>query len=86
MILSVFLSGAMAMACLITAAFFLRFWQKTRESLFLFFSAAFLTLMTERILRTFLHLDDELAPFIYCLRLAAFVMLIVGILYKNRRT
>ncbi|MEO7932438.1 MAG: DUF5985 family protein [Chthoniobacterales bacterium] len=80
-----FLSGAIAMACLVVAAFFLRFWQKTRDRLFLFFSMAFLLLMLERILRSFCQMGNELAPFVYSVRLVAFLLLIIAIIDKNRR-
>ena len=83
---NLFLSGAVAMASLTIAAFFLRFWIKTRDRLFLFFSATFLILMGERLLRTFLNLENELAPFVYSIRLVAFLLLIAAIVDKNRRS
>lgn len=79
-----FLSGAVAATSITAAAFFLRFWQKTKERLFIYFAAAFLLLTAERIMRTVLHMDDELAPLVYAVRLLAFVTIIVGIVDKNR--
>ena len=35
------LMGAVAMASVVAALFFLRFWSQTRDHLFLFFAAAF---------------------------------------------
>jgi len=43
-----FILGAIAMADLIAALFFLRFWKKTRDRFFLFFSAAFMVDMANR--------------------------------------
>ncbi len=80
-----FISGAIAMACLVALGFFLRFWQKTRDRLFLFFAAAFLLFMLERILRSSCPMESELAPFVYSVRLAAYLLLIIAIIDKNRR-
>jgi hypothetical protein len=79
-----FLSGAIAMTSLTAAAFFVRFWQKTQDRLFIYFAAAFFLLMLERVMRTVLHLEDELAPFVYGVRLLAFLTIIAGIVDKNR--
>ena len=83
--IAAFLSGAIAMTSLTAAAFFLRFWQKTRDRLFIYFAIAFLLLMLERIMRTVLHMEDELDPIVYGVRLLAFLTIIAGIVNKNRR-
>ena len=82
--IAAFLSGAIAATSLTAAAFFIHFWQKTRDRLFIYFAIAFLLLMTERVMRTVLHLEDELAPFVYGVRLLAFLTIIAGIVDKNR--
>jgi hypothetical protein len=74
------------MACLVVALFFLRFWRQTRDRLFLFFAAAFGIFMTERIVRGGMIIDTEMAPFVYGTRLIAFLLIIVAIVDKNRRT
>ena len=74
------------MACLTIALFFVRFWQKTKDRLFLFFAASFGLLVVERILRASMVVDTEVAPFVYGVRLIAFVMIIVAIVDKNRRS
>ncbi len=79
-----FLSGAIAMTSLTAAAFFIHFWQKTRDRLFVYFAAAFFLLMLERVMRTLLQMEDELAPFVYSVRLLAFLTIIAGIVDKNR--
>jgi hypothetical protein len=83
--LNAFLSGAIAMGCLVVVGYFFRFWQHTRDRLFLFFAAAFLIFIVERILRTLLNLENEFAPFVYSTRLIAFSLIIAGIVDKNSR-
>ena len=80
-----FLSGMIAAASLTIAAFFWRFWQRTRDRLFLYFCTAFVLMMLERIMRTLLHLDNEMAPLVYAVRLASYLAIIAGIIDKNRR-
>jgi len=72
--------------------FFLRFWQKTRDSLFAVFAAAFWVLALERVLllatATNLQGDSaaqELRPYIYLIRFFAFMLIIAAFLLKNRR-
>jgi hypothetical protein len=84
MMIAAFISGAIAAMSLTAAAFFLRFWQKTKDRLFIYFAVAFLLLMVERIMRTVLNMENELAPLVYGVRLVAFLTIIVGIVDKNR--
>ncbi|HEX8309878.1 MAG TPA: DUF5985 family protein [Chthoniobacteraceae bacterium] len=84
--MSHFLAGAASMASLIISLFFIRFWRKTRDRLFLFFAAAFALLMAERIIRSSLVIDTEVAPYVYIVRLIAFGLIIVAIIDKNRRS
>lgn len=81
-----FLAGAAFMSLLVIAMFFLRFWRKTRDRLFLFFAGAFLIMMIERLVRAALPVDNDTAPYVYTIRLAAFVLIIVAIADKNRRS
>ena len=80
-----FLSGAIAMACLAIALFFLRFWRRTSDRLFLIFSAAFVLMMTERIILVTIGSSHEFAPYVYVVRLLAFLLIIVAIVDKNRK-
>lgn len=86
MLLNEFLLGAECMSMLLVALFFVRFWLKTRDRLFVYFSAAFLVMMVERIIRAIMVEDTEWAPYIYSVRLVAFVLILVAIADKNRRT
>ena len=76
------MSGALTMGYAIAAVFFLRFWRDTRDSLFAFFAAAFLLLAIGRLALSIVEPREVL----YLLRLAAFVMIIVAIVMKNRRS
>jgi membrane-associated PAP2 superfamily phosphatase len=81
-----FLGGCAVVSLLVIALFFIKFWRQTRDRLFLFFAGAFLGLMMERLLRSAMFLEAEMAPFVYSVRLAAFVLIIVAIIDKNRRS
>ena len=80
-----FLSGAVSMGFFVISLFFVQFWKETRDRLFLFFAAAFLLLLVERVVRAAFDIDSEWAPAIYLLRLIAFVLIIIAIIDKNRR-
>ena len=73
------------MGWLTIALFFLRFWRSTRDRLFLFFAAAFLVLMSERLIRELLEIRTEWAPLVYSLRLVAFALILIAVADKNRR-
>ena len=80
-----FVSGAITMGFLLSALFFLRFWRRTRDRLFLLFAAAFALLAVQRAALagfTGAQVEDTM-PF-YLLRLAAFVLILVAIVDKNR--
>ena len=78
------LMGAVAMASLVAALFFLRFWSRTRDPLFGFFSAAFAIDAISRIALGMSHPAEELEPFFYLARLVMFGLIIAAIVQKNR--
>jgi hypothetical protein len=78
-----FFAGFQAAGFLACALFFLRFWNRTRDSLFMAFALAFALLSAQQVLTTFLGLPDEDRSWVYLLRLLAFSILIVAILRKN---
>lgn len=78
-----FLSGMIAMGFGIAALFFLRFWRRTKDSLFFVFALAFLLLALNQALTSMLGLPQEERSWIYLLRLAAFSLIIIAILRKN---
>lgn len=78
-----FFAGMLAAGFAVCALFFVRFWTRTRDGLFLAFAAAFALLSLQQALGVFLGLPDEDRTWIYLLRLLAFVTIIVAILRKN---
>lgn len=85
MMLNQFLAGAATVSLIVIAMFFIRFWKRTHDRLFLFFAGAFGFLMIERIVRACMRVETEWAPYVYTLRLIAFVLIIVAVVDKNRR-
>lgn len=78
------LMGAVAMASLVAALFFLRFWQQTRDAFFALFAIAF---GVDAIARFALGLTqgwDENSPFYYLARLLTFCLILAAIALKNR--
>ena len=80
-----FLSGAICMAAFAIALFFFRFWRRTTDRLFLAFGVSFLLLMAERIVLVTIDTSHEFAPYVYLVRLLAFMLIIAAIIDKNRR-
>ena len=77
-----FLRGALAMAALSIGLFFVRYWRATRDRLFLMFSAAFWLLGLHWTLVT---LAPALSEYSNVLRFAAFVLIALAVMDKNRR-
>jgi hypothetical protein len=78
-------AGGLTVGFLVLAAFFLRFWGRTRDSLFLAFSAAFALMAVNQALPVVLHIPQEERGGIYLIRLAAFLLIIVAVVGKNLR-
>lgn len=78
-----FLLGLIVMGCLVAGLFFLRFWRKTRDRLFVIFALAFWLLALNWALLAFTS-QDEARPGLYAIRLLAFVLILLGIIDKNR--
>jgi hypothetical protein len=81
-----FVSGAITMGFLLSALFFLRFWRRTGDGLFAIFAAAFLLLAANQALAALIDFGREELSWVYLLRLAAFCLIITGIVEKNIRT
>lgn len=80
------LMGAVAMASLVAALFFLRYWSQTRDNLFLLFSLAFCVDGVTRFILGLSYLSNEAEPYFYLARLITFGLIIFGVLQKNRPT
>jgi hypothetical protein len=79
-----FVSGLIAMGYVACAMFFLKFWTRTRDRLFLAFATAFALFALELVLVNVSGAAREERGWFYLLRLAGFVMIIGGIVGKNR--
>jgi hypothetical protein len=79
-----FLGGGVMMAALAVALFFARSWRRTGDRFFLLFALAFALLSAERWGLLFVRPDHELRHSVYLLRLAAFSLILVAVIDKNR--
>ena len=79
-----FLEGVVAVTSLAAGLFFLRFWRDTRDSLFLAFSIAFAIEGVNRCARIFFSNPSEASPWVYIVRAFAFLIILAGIINKNR--
>jgi hypothetical protein len=77
------LNGMVTMGFLIAALFFLRFWRRTQDGLFVTFAVAFVLLALNQSLIGVSVVPREDQGLLYLLRLAAFALLIVAIVRKN---
>ena len=78
-----FLAGMTAMGFLTAALFFLRFWVRTKDGLFIAFGCAFVLLAANQAVVALALLPREDQPYAYVLRLLGFGLLIVAIISKN---
>ena len=81
-----FLLGVIATTSVIAGIFFLRFWKETRDSLFLAFALAFLIEGVNRSFRIFFAHPNEASPWVFLVRACAFLIILAGIVNKNRRS
>ncbi len=80
-----FVSGLITMGFLISGLFFLRYWQRSRDFLFLAFALAFWLLAANQALLVLTQTMIEERSWIYLLRLLAFALIIFAIIRKNSR-
>ena len=79
-----FLSGAITLGFLVAALFFLRFWRRTRDGLFLSFAMSFALLGVGQGAQALANIPQEERSYIYLIRLAAFTLILIAIFRKNR--
>jgi len=78
-----FLSGAVTLAYFIAAVFFMRFWRKTSDRLFLAFAVAFALFGVNQGLSFLLDVYSEPRSFIYVLRVVGFLLILAAVVDKN---
>jgi len=71
------------MGFLTAGLFFGRFWWRTRDFLFAAFSAAFMLLALNQAIASLTVVDRYEMGWVWLLRLAAFMLIIVAIIRKN---
>ena len=81
-----FLLGVIATTSLTAGVFFLKFWRRTRDSLFLALAIAFLIEGLNRSAVLFSNQPNEGSPWTYLVRLFAFLLILAAILKKNYGT
>jgi hypothetical protein len=79
-----FLSGAVALGFFVCGLYFLRFWRRTRDQLFLAFALAFALLGTGQSILALANIPTEERGSIYLIRLTAFALILIAIFRKNR--
>jgi hypothetical protein len=78
------LLGATAMASALAGLLFLRFWMRTRDRLFVIFAIAFWLMSINWVCVALVRRDEATVAPLYILRLLAFLLILVGIIDKNR--
>ncbi len=76
--------GMMTMGNLVIGLFFLRFYRARRDVLFLLFGVAFWMLAGNNVVLALVDASAEASVGAYVLRLAAFGLIILAIVQKNR--
>ena len=79
-----FLSGAVTLGYMLVAMFFLRFWKRTADVLFLSFAVSFALLSVGQIVIASANFYVEDSSAAYLVRLAAFALIILAVWRKNR--
>jgi hypothetical protein len=77
--------GALATTCGVAGLFFLKFWRVSKDRFFLFFLLAFWVLSLNWIVLIVEQPILESRQDAYIIRLLAFVLIIIGVIDKNRR-
>jgi hypothetical protein len=80
------LNGMITMGFLVAALLFLRSWRKTLDPLFATFALAFVLLAFNQFLIGLSVVPNEHVSLIYLLRLSAFALIIIAIVWKNARS
>lgn len=79
-----FMAGAVTMGFALSGLAFLRLWARSGDRLLLAFCAAFWLLMVPS-LGVVLNLPDESAGWLYLFRVAAYLLIMLAVVAKNRR-
>lgn len=78
-----FSAGMITMGFLVISLFFVKFWRRTRDPLFLAFAVSFSLLALNQGLAILIEIDRDERSYLYIIRLIAFLIIIVAVLHKN---
>ena len=78
-----FFSGFIAAGYFVATLFFLKFWRRTGQGLFLWFALAFAVLGSQPAIVGALSLGNDQESELFLLRLAGFLLIIVGVIVAN---
>lgn len=78
-------AGALILGYLAAGLFFLRFWRRTRDGLFVWFAVAFWLMAVNQLALAFLDVPRDEMHWIYLIRISAFVLILWAIVWKNLR-
>ena len=79
-----FLQAVSAALAWVSGLIFLRFWRQSRDVLFAFFGAGFWVMALSWALLALLSPTGEARPYVYAIRLLSFLLIIGGMVQKNR--
>ena len=79
-----FLLGVLVAVSTTIAVVFLTFWRTSKDRLFGYFSAAFAMFALQWLAQGFLNPRHESEHYLYLVRLLGFLLIIAGIVSKNR--
>jgi hypothetical protein len=80
-----YLWGALTMVSATIGLMFLKAWRRTSERLFALFGTAFFVFALNWLVLALVQPNQESRHYAYLIRLFAFVLLLIGIIDKNRR-
>jgi arginine exporter protein ArgO len=83
---ALFIAGMLVITSFVIGLHFLKFWKQSKDRFFVWFAAAFWVFGLGWIIRAFDANVPEHSHWGYVPRLVAFLMIIVAILDKNRRS
>ena len=78
-----FLAGVIVTASFTASLFFVKFWRRTRDPLFLAFALAFCVESATRVMALFSVRPNEASPWFYVARMIAYLVIVAAIIRKN---
>lgn len=79
------MGGALAALAFVIGLFFWRYWSTSRDRLFIYFAAAFWLMGANWVAVSVVQPATEARPYLYMIRLAAFLLIAIAIIDRNRR-